>query len=81
MRTVILLGVTVIFLSGAVAQPQSGGTFKTGVTVIQVPVVVRDHDGHVVSNLGKDDFQLFTDGKRQEITTFSVENPGQAAPD
>jgi VWFA-related protein len=81
MRTVILLGVTVIFLSGAVAQPQSGETFKAGVTVIQVPVVVRDHDGHVVSNLGKDDFQLFTDGKRQEITTFSVENPGQAAPD
>jgi len=71
----------VIFLSGAVAQPQSGETFKAGVTVIQVPVVVRDHDGHVVSNLGKDDFQLFTDGKRQEITTFSVENPGQAAPD
>jgi len=64
-----------------VAQPQSGETFKAGVTVIQVPVVVRDHDGHVVSNLGKDDFQLFTDGKRQEITTFSVENPGQAAPD
>jgi len=80
MRTVILLGVTVIFLSGAVAQPQSGETFKAGVTVIQVPVVVRDHDGHVVSNLGKDDFQLFTDGKRQEITTSRWRTPGRPPP-
>jgi VWFA-related protein len=81
-RTAILFGVPLILLSGAAAQTQSGETFKTGVTVIQVPVVVRDRDGRVVSNLGKDDFQLFDNGKRQEITSFSVENPGsQIAPD
>ncbi len=81
MRTPHLFVLVLTMLSGAVAQPQSGGTFKAGVTVIQVPVVVRDHDGHVVSNLGKDDFQLFDNGKRQEIASFSVENPGQPAPD
>jgi VWFA-related protein len=42
-------------------------------------VVVRDHDGHVVSNLTKEDFQLFDNGKRQEITSFSAENAGAAA--
>ncbi|HUE04216.1 MAG TPA: VWA domain-containing protein [Bryobacteraceae bacterium] len=81
MRTLTLLPPALLWLSGAIAQTQSGETFKTGVTVIQVPVVVRDHDGQVVSNLGKDDFQLFDNGKRQEITSFSVEDPGVVAPD
>jgi VWFA-related protein len=77
----ILFFVALGSLAGAAAQTQSGETLKAGVTVIQVPVVVRDHDGHIVSNLGKDDFQLFDNGKRQEITIFSVESPGQVAPD
>lgn len=76
MRTAILFGWTLVLLSGAAAQAQSGETFKTGVTAIQVPVVVRDRDGHVVSDLGRDAFQLFDNGKRQEITSFSVESPG-----
>jgi VWFA-related protein len=82
MRAALLFVLALAALSNAAAQTQSGETFKTGVTAIQVPVVVRDHDGHVVSNLGKDDFQLFDNGKRQEIASFSVETPGvQAAPD
>ena len=82
MRSAHLFLLTLTALSGAAAQTQSGGTFKTGVTVIQVPVVVRDRDGQVVSNLEKDAFRLFDNGKRQEITSFSVERPwSQAAPD
>ena len=81
MRAGLLFILTLTALSSAAAQT-SGETFKTGVTAIQVPVVVRDHDGHVVSNLGKDDFQLFDNGKRQEIASLSVETAGsQAAPD
>ena len=82
MRAAHLILLTLTALSGAAAQTQSGGTFQTGVTVIQVPVVVRDRDGHVVSNLEKDAFQLFDNGKRQEIASFSVERLGsQTAPD
>src|ERR1035441_5306830 len=82
MRTALLFVLTIGSLASAAAQTQAGETFKAGVTMIQVPVVVRDHDGHVVSNLGKDDFQLFDNGKRQEIASFSVESPaGQVAPD
>jgi VWFA-related protein len=80
MRAILFL-VALGSLAGAAAQTQTGETLKAGVTVIQVPVVVRDHDGHIVSNLGKDDFQLFDNGKRQEITSFSVDSPGQVAPD
>jgi len=42
---------------------------------------VRDHDGHAVANLEKQDFQLFDDGKPVEIAGFSVEKlGGQAIP-
>jgi len=68
-----------ISLCGAAAQEQSGQTFKSGVTMIQVPVVVRDHDGHAVGDLKKEDFQLFDDGKPVEIAGFSVDKPGSSA--
>lgn len=67
---------------GSATAQTSGETFKAGVTMIQVPVVVRDRNGTVVANLGKDDFQIFDNGKRQEIASFSVESAGgSVAPD
>jgi hypothetical protein len=43
MRTVLLLGL--ISVCALLAQEQSGQTFKSGVTMIQVPVVVGDQEG------------------------------------
>src|SRR6185437_15053403 len=48
-------------------------TFKSGVNMVPVPVVVRDSGGHAVGNLGAGDFQLFDNGKPQMISKFSVE--------
>ncbi len=48
-------------------------TFKSGVNLVPVPVVVRDSTGHAVGNLGAGDFQLFDNGKPQMISKFSVE--------
>jgi len=48
-------------------------TFKTAVTVVNVPVVVRDSKGQAVGNLTKDDFQLFDRGKLQVISKFTLE--------
>ena len=80
MRTVVFCGL--IWLCGAAAQEQSGQTFKSGVTMIQVPVVVRDRDGHAIDDLKKEDFQLFDDGKAVEIAGFAVDKPGgRAIPD
>jgi VWFA-related protein len=81
MRATMLFVAALGSLTSMGAQIQSGETFKAGVTMIQVPVVVRDHDGHVVGNLSKDDFQLFDDGKRQEIASFSMEGATQVVPD
>jgi VWFA-related protein len=48
-------------------------TFKSGVNLVPVPVVVRDGRGHATGNLSIDDFQLFDNGKSQMISKFSVE--------
>lgn len=54
-------------------------TFKSGVNLVPVPVVVRDGHGHAIGNLGRDDFQLYDNGKLQAISKFSVEKPGTDA--
>jgi len=81
MRIAELAVAMLIAVSTAGAQTQPAETFKSGVTIIQVPVVVRDHDGHTVGNLTKDDFQLFDNGKRQEIASFSMDSDAQTATD
>ncbi|HEY6444432.1 MAG TPA: VWA domain-containing protein [Candidatus Acidoferrales bacterium] len=46
---------------------------RVRVNLVPVRVVVRDANGHAVANLHKEDFQLFQDGKPQEISNFAVE--------
>ncbi len=46
---------------------------RVRVNLIPVRVVVRDTQGHAVANLHKEDFQLFQDGKPQEISNFAVQ--------
>jgi VWFA-related protein len=51
----------------------SAATFKVHVNLVLVRVVVRDNQGKIVSNLRKEDFQLFDNRKPQVITSFSTE--------
>jgi VWFA-related protein len=51
-------------------------TFRTGVNLVMVPVVVRDKKGLAVGGLQQEDFQLFDKGKPQVITRFTVEKSG-----
>jgi VWFA-related protein len=54
------------------AQDQEA-TFSTDVKVVNVFATVRDKQGHIVSNLGKDDFTLTEDGRPQTVKYFSRE--------
>lgn len=55
--------------------PSSGSQgFRVTSELVLVNVVVRDKKGAPVRGLKKDDFTLFEDGKRQDISTFDVEN-------
>src|SRR5712692_4725384 len=50
-------------------------TFKVRVNLVLVRVVVRDQQGKIVSNLKKEDFQLYDNRKLQTISSFTVETP------
>lgn len=52
-------------------EPQPAPTFSTEVKVVNVFATVRDRDGHLVTNLTKDDFTIMEDGRPQTIRYFS----------
>ena len=52
-------------------EPPPPITLRTGVTLVEVPVVVRDSKGRAVSGLTRGDFELYDSGKKQAITAFS----------
>jgi VWFA-related protein len=51
---------------------QQTPTFKAQVEYVEVDALVTDQQGNFVRDLTKNDFQVFEDGKRQAITTFSL---------
>jgi VWFA-related protein len=57
----------------------SPAAFKVSVRLVLVRTVVRDAQGRAVGTLGKDDFQLFDNGKAQIIRHFAIEQPGTPA--
>lgn len=60
------------------ARPQA--TFKTGVDLVMVDVVVRDKTGAIVRGLGPADFEIFEDGKLQTLSSFDFEEVTTTAP-
>jgi VWFA-related protein len=50
-----------------------GFRFKTGVELINVTATVTDSTGRFVPGLGREDFVIYEDGVRQQITHFSNE--------
>ncbi len=66
--------------SGEINTKETPVTFKSGVNLVPVTVVVRDGKGHIVDNLGIDDFQLYDNGKLQMISKFSVEKLAKVSP-
>lgn len=45
--------------------------FRTGVDIVNIGAVVTDGKGNLVTNLLRDDFDLYENGKKQSITYFA----------
>jgi Ca-activated chloride channel homolog len=80
----ILLFLLVSDVTGVRGQQQKGQAdqepIKLSSTLVQVPVIVSDKGGRYITDLSVKDFQLYEDGKVQEITFFgSIEEPFSVA--
>ncbi|MGB9606581.1 MAG: VWA domain-containing protein, partial [Bryobacteraceae bacterium] len=80
MRGVFLVAVFALGLArpdGAAQQPSPPGeapVITVEVDVVNVLCTVRDSNGRLIHDLSKDDFELYEDGRRQEIRYFSRES-------
>ncbi len=59
-----------LLIAGAAIGQQ---TFRTSIEVTGITVSVRDAEGHLVTDLSKDDFDLYEDGEKQPITQYTSE--------
>jgi Ca-activated chloride channel family protein len=55
---------------GAVQEP----SFRAGIELVSLNVTVSDGSGRYVIDLDKDDFQVFEDGVKQDVTLFNRTN-------
>jgi VWFA-related protein len=77
MKSLTVLGVCVVVLAGgfaaavmAVAQDEP---IRVDVNLVSVLASVRGKGGALISNLQKDDFKIYEDGKEQQIKNFTRE--------
>jgi Ca-activated chloride channel family protein len=75
---VFLCGIQLIaFQSTSAVQPQQASkpyVISSEVTLVLVPVTVRDREGQFVSDLNQSNFRLYQDGKPQQISLFRNED-------
>ena len=57
----------------AAQDDQDGFRFRSGVELVNVTTTVTDDDSRFVSGLRREDFVVYEDGQRQEVTHFSNE--------
>ena len=63
--------------SGGAGQGWTGqqpARLRVTTELVLVNVVVRDKKGNAISNLKKEDFTVFEDGQKQQISSFDFEN-------
>ena len=66
------LALLISLLMAAPALPQDP-TFRTSVKLVVVDCIVTDKDGKPIETLTKDDFQIFEDGKPQQLRTAELQ--------
>jgi VWFA-related protein len=58
----------------AAQSPQGKSTIRVNTDLVLVNVVAHDKKGNLVRDLKKDDFTIFEDNKKQDISSFDFEN-------
>jgi Ca-activated chloride channel family protein len=70
----LLIVVTALGLAAhSQSPPTTSRLFQTRVDLVSVTATVTDRDGHLVTGLTSDAFDIYEDGERQAITQFTSE--------
>jgi Ca-activated chloride channel family protein len=71
-RAVICASAIAAFVTNHLAlSTQQAPQFKISIQTVALYATVKNRDGHLVTSLTKDDFEIFDNGRRVEIVTFS----------
>lgn len=75
---ILLLFLMLTAITAVVVRPQDAAKssqdepLKLNATLVQIPATVTDRGGKFVTDLSREDFALFEDGKRRDISLFSI---------
>ena len=75
MKSIIIILFLSVFLSAMIyaQETENSEVIKIDTTLVSIPVVVSDRQGRYVSGLKAEDFTIYQDGKKQEISFFATE--------
>src|SRR5262245_15004817 len=62
----------------AQAPRQTPPTFRVSVDAVTMDVIVKDEAGRFIPDLSKDDFEIYEDGIKQDVTSLTVISGGRA---
>ena len=72
-RFILLLGCFFVFFTSIFGQAdKDDDTIRVDTQVVDVPIVVTDKTGKPLLNLKKNNFTVYEDGRRQDVTDFST---------
>jgi len=71
LRLFAALSAIAVAAASVAAQSQDAFRFRSGVELVNVTATVTDDTGRFVSGLRKEDFTVYDDGARQDVTYFS----------
>jgi hypothetical protein len=66
---VVALAGAVVTVAGLAAQSQ---TFRSGIELVNVGVMVLDRRGNFVTDLTPDNFELYEEGQKQAVSFFAT---------
>ncbi len=70
-RTVVVAFMVGVALAGAAMAQRQEPTFRSVARTVAVFATVTDSTGRIVTNLTRDEFEVYDNGKRQTITVFA----------
>jgi Ca-activated chloride channel family protein len=71
---IVMTAMALLMCCGEVRAQNTEGTFRSGVDLVSLNVIVTDNRDRFVTGLTQNDFSIFEDGIQQDVTFFAAAN-------